>query len=126
MAIETKLRDYLLSIKEIQSVVGNRIHPGWLPEKPTYPAIAYLQISGVAHHNIPVAYPRFQFSVFSTKYGEVKELAEEIRSALQRYEGNMGGVRVLQGVWEGSRDMYESDTKLYHIATDFKIIYREE
>lgn len=126
MAIETKLRDYLLSIKEIQSAVGNRIYPGWLPEKPTYPAIAYLAVSGVAHHNIPVAYPRFQFSVFSTKYGEAKELAEEIRSALQRYKGNMGGVRVLQGVWEGSRDMYESDTKLYHIATDFKIIYREE
>ncbi|ETT46273.1 hypothetical protein BSK66_25515 [Paenibacillus odorifer] len=126
MAIETKLRDYLLSIKEIQSVVGNRIHPGWLPEKPTYPAIAYLAISGVSHHNIPVAYPRFQFSVFSTKYGEAKELAEEIRSALQRYKGSMGGVRVLQGVWEGSRDMYESGTNLYHIATDFKIIYREE
>ncbi|OMD85615.1 hypothetical protein BSK49_19050 [Paenibacillus odorifer] len=126
MVIETKLRDYLLSINEIQSLVGNRIYPGWLPEKPTYPAIAYLVISGVAHHNIPVSYPRFQFSVFSTKYGEAKELAEKIRSALQRYKGNMGGVRVLQGVWEGSRDMYESDTKLYHIATDFKIIYREE
>ncbi|OME59482.1 tail completion protein gp17 [Paenibacillus odorifer] len=126
MAIETKLRDYLLSVKEIQSVVDTRIYPGWLPEKPIYPAIAYLVISGVSHHNIPVAYPRFQFSVFSTKYSEVKELAEEIRSALQRYQGSMGGVRVLQGVWEGSRDMYESDTKLYHIATDFKIIYREE
>lgn len=126
MALETKLRDYLLSIKEIQSFVGTRIYPGWLPEKPTYPAIAYLEISGVAHHNISVAYPRFQFSVFSPKYGEAKGLAEEIRNALQRYKGNMGGVRVLQGVWEGSRDMYESDTRLYHIATNFKIIYREE
>lgn len=126
MGFEVNLREYLLTIPEIKNIVGNRIHPGWLPEKPVYPALAYLEVSGVSHHNIPVAYPRFQFSVFSTRYGEAKQVAEEVRKALQRYKGDMGGIKVLQGVWEGSRDMYESDTKLYHIATDFKIIYREE
>lgn len=123
--ISTKIREYLLSIPEIKDAVGNRLYPGWLPEKPAYPAIAYLKISGVAHHGIPVAYPRYQFSVFSPRYGEAETIAGYIRDALQRYKGDLGGIEVIQGVWEGSRDMYESDTKLYHIATDFKIIYRE-
>ncbi len=123
--IESQLREYLLSVPEIKTVLGNRLYPGWFPEDVKYPAAAYLEISGVAHHDIRVSYPRYQFSCFSTRYGEAREIAALIRAALQRYKGNMGGIRVVQGVWMGSRDLYEEDTKLYHIATDFKIIYRE-
>ena len=120
-----ELRAYLLSVPEITALIGNRLYPGWFPENVVYPAVAYLAASDVSHHDLAVAYPRYQFSCMSPRYLEAKTVAAEIRNALQRFKGNMGGTRVIQGVWDGAREIYEPDTKLYHIATDFKMIYRE-
>ncbi|QJD87900.1 tail completion protein gp17 [Cohnella herbarum] len=120
------LKDYLMAIPEISNVIGKRIYPGWFPEKVEYPAVAFLEVSGVSHHDIAVGYPRYQFSCFSPRYLEVKAVSSELRKNLQRYKGMMGSSRIIQIVWEGSREMYEPETKLHHIATDFKIIYWEE
>lgn len=121
----TALRTYLLSVPEITASIGSRLYPGWIPENAPMPSVAYLEVSGVRHHDIDVAYPRYQFSCFSTRYLEAKEVADEIRNALQRYKGDMGNTRVIQGVHEGSFEQYERDTGIYHVAIDFKIIYRE-
>ncbi|MEK8132911.1 DUF3168 domain-containing protein [Paenibacillus filicis] len=124
--LTTDLRDYLLQVKEISDLIGKRVYPGWFPENVTYPAVAYLEVSGVAHHDIRVGYPRYQFSCIAPRYLDAKAVSDSIRDALQRFKGQMGSTRIIQGVWEGSREFYESDTKLYHIATDFKMIYRED
>lgn len=121
----TALRSYLLSIPEITALIGTRLYSGWIPENAPMPSVAYLEVSGVRHHDIDVAFPRYQFSCFSTRYLEAKEIADEIRKALQRYKGDISGTRVIQGVHEGTFEQYERDTGIYHVAIDFKIIYRE-
>lgn len=123
--LSTALRAYLLSRPEIRNLIGTRIYPGWIPENAPMPSVAYLEVSGVRHHDIDVAFPRYQFSCFSTRYLEAKEIADEIRKALQRYKGDISGTRVIQGVHEGTFEQYERDTGIYHVAIDFKIIYRE-
>lgn len=97
----------------------------WIPENATMPSVAYVEISRPSHHDIEVAFPRFQFSVFSSRYIEAKEISKEIRNVLQRFKGKMGNTTVLQIVYENEYEVYERDTKRYHIATDFKIIYWE-
>jgi len=121
----TELRTFLLTHKSLTDLIGQRLYPGWLPEKPAMPSVAYLEVSGVRFHNIDVAYPRFQFSCFSNRYVEAKQVATEITKALQRFKGDIGGTRVIQCVHEGTYEQYEQDTKLYHVSVDFKIIYRE-
>ncbi|MEK5038909.1 tail completion protein gp17 [Sporosarcina sp. FSL K6-3457] len=124
--IAVDLRNHLLAQPRLKELLDTRVHPGWIPENATMPSVAYLEISGARHHNIDVAFPRYQFSVFSTRYTEAKEIEKEIRYAFQRFKGNMGSTRIIQGVYENSVDQYEDRTKLYHIAIDFKFIYREE
>lgn len=119
------LRAFLLSHDSLKDLISTRLYPSVAPEGTVQPYVCYYEVSGVSWHDIPVAYPRFQFSVFATRYLDAKNVAIEIRNILQRYKGDMGGYRVIQIVWEGSRELYEPDNKLHHIATDFRIIYRE-
>lgn len=123
--LEIDLRNHLLSNESLKIKIGSRLYPGWIPEGAVMPAAAYLGISGARHHNIDVAYPRIQFSVFSPKYLEAKEIAALIRENLQRFKGKMGQSSIIQIVHLNDYENYERDTKLYHIALDFKIIYWE-
>lgn len=120
-----ELRAFLLSHQSLVDLIGSKLYPSVAPEGVKAPYVCYYEVSSVAWHDLPVAYPRFQFSVFAGKYLDAKNIAVELRNILQRYKGQMGDTRVIQGVWEGSRELYEPDTKLHHIATDFKMIYRE-
>jgi len=119
------IRSYLLSIPELTALIGTRLYPGWIPENADMPSVAYFEISGVRHHDIDVAYPRYQFSCFSTRYAEARKIAEIIRKSLQRYKGDMSGIRIIQGVHESTYEQYERETNIYHISVDMRIIHRE-
>lgn len=111
--------------QEITDIIGNRLYPGWIPENAIMPSVAYVTISKPAHHDIDVAFPRMQFSVFSTRYIEAKQIAKLLKEKLNRFKGQLGNANIIQIVYQNEYDMYESDTKLYHVAIDFKIIYWE-
>lgn len=123
--LETDLRTYLLTLDSLKDYIGTRIYPGWIPKNATMPSVAFLGVSRPSHHDIEVAYPRIQFSIFSARYIEAKEITSELRGILQRFKGRMGETNIIQIVYENEYENYESDTGLYHIAIDFKIIYWE-
>lgn len=123
--LEVDLRNYILEQKEISGIIGNRLYPGWIPKNATLPSVAYLNVSRPAHHDIDVTYPRVQFSIFSKRYDEAKEIASEFKSLLSRFKGEMGNTNIIQIAYQNEYDMYEQDTSTYHIAIDFKIIYWE-
>lgn len=105
--------------------IGTRLYPGWIPENAVMPSVAFLGVSRPEHHDIDVAYPRYQFSVFSPRYIDAKEIAAEIKNILQRFKGKMGNTDIIQVVFENGYENYEKDTNLYHIAIDFKFIFWE-
>lgn len=123
--LEVDVRNFLLSHASLKSLIGTRLYPGWIPENAQMPSVAFLGVSGVRHHDIDVAYPRYQFSIFSPRYLEAKEIAKEIREILQRFKGKMGGTNIIQVAFQNEYETYEQNTKLYHIAIDFKFIYWE-
>jgi hypothetical protein len=126
MTLEAAIRIHLDNIPELTALVGNRIFPGVAPEGTLSPYVAFFKISGAMSHNLPVAYPRYQFSCFAKSYTEAKEIAEQVRLAFQRYKGILGGaggVRVKQAVYEGDIDLYEKDTGLHHVPVDVKFLY---
>jgi hypothetical protein len=122
---ETDLRDYLIAYTDLNALVGSRIYPAVLPDNPTYPAIAHSEVSGSRRHNINVAFPRYQFSCFSPTYLIAKEVATQVRKALQRYSGLMGSTRVIQGVFENEIEFYDPTEKVWNVAVDMKMIIRE-
>lgn len=129
--IEEALRTKVLSDSDVTDAIGQRLYIKKLPENPTYPAVTYSKISGPRHHDVDVAYPRFQFDVWTDattedSYKKARDVATKIRKALQRESGDWSGVRVIQAVFLNEMDDYEPDTKLYHYISEFKIIHRGE
>jgi len=127
--IEQCVSDYLEGSTGIGDLIGNRIYPIKLPQNPTLPAMTYRVISGMEHHDIDVAYPRFQFNCWGESYSAARGLADATKQAFQRKHGAIGGSSgkaMIQGVVLNDIDMsYEMDTKLYGIFVDIRLIYRK-
>jgi len=132
MIIEEALYAYLTNYAELTALVGDRIYPVILPQNTTLPAVTFQRISGIREYSQSgpsgLAHPRFQFSCWAEKYEEAKAVAEQIRLALEGYKGMMGGsdgVRVDAIYVEDDHDIYDPETKEYHVALD-AIIWHEE
>jgi hypothetical protein len=128
MTIEEAVYTYLLGITAITDIVSTRIYPAVLPQGVDLPALTYMQISNPVHHDVDIAYPRMQISSWAENYADVKSLFYAVKEAMQRYKGVMGGasgVKVSQVVFLDSFDAYNQATGIWHIPSDYKIIYRE-
>ena len=125
MTIEQAIKIFLLKKTEVTNIVGQRINYSTLPQGPTYPYLTFFRINNISAHDIDVTSVYFQFDSWALTYIAVVELANQVRKALQREKRVLSGINVIQGVYQNEDYNYESDTKLHHIASDFKIIYRE-
>lgn len=89
---------------------GNRIYPGELPQKPTFPAIVYHQIfdSSDYTHDGPdgVQRARFQIDCMAERYEDAVALRREALARLSGFKGEVGSPAVrVQGVFhEGGSD----------------------
>ena len=132
MVIEEALYAYLSSHAGLTALVSTRIYPLVMPQNATLPAVTFSKISGPRAHAMQqdagLAYPRFQVSCWGGTYKQAKEVAGQVRAALQDYTGTMGGAGgvVVSGVFlEDENDLYEPGTQAYHIAIDFIIWHLE-
>jgi len=129
MNIEQCVSHYLEASTGIHDLIGDRIYPITMPQNCTKPALTYRVISGMEHHNIDVAYPRFQFDCWGETYSDAKTLAYEVKEAFQRLRtpiGGSSGLDIIQAVILNEIDMsYNMDTSLYGIYVDVRIIYKK-
>jgi hypothetical protein len=124
MTLEVAIKTYLLTKTSLTNLIGQRIYYSTLPQTPTYPAISFFRISNIRQHNLDIGSVYYQFDVWSLTYIQSVEISNEIRLALQREKRVISGVTMIQGVFLNEQDFYESDVKIFHVALDFKIIYR--
>ncbi len=124
MLIEKAIRDYL---EEKDTGAGSRIYPLILPQKPVYPALTYQVIVSGGHHDIPVDYPRIQITSWAETLLAAKTLSLEVREALERFCGILGGYRIKQIVCVGGPgDLFDKDAGvrgLYYVPVDYRILY---
>ncbi len=124
--ITTALRTKALAYEDLTDDIGSRLYWKDMPQNPTYPAITYFRVSGPRHHDIDVAYPRYQFDIWTQDAAVAERVADNLRKALQRESGSWSGKSVIQCVFLGDRDVPDEEDQPHHIASEFKIIYREE
>lgn len=125
MTVELALLNRMLNFAPLNTLVGFRIYPLILPQKPTMPAITYQQISATPYSTINqasgLALYRVQLSCYGNTYNEAKAVSKQVLSALQRFTGEG-----LQDVAiENEFDDYEQDTKLYKVVIDVEPHYED-
>ncbi len=123
MVIEKDIVSYLLGQDEITNFIGTRIYPMHLLEGTDLPAINYMRISQErdrSHNGNAMNRPILQFSCWAKSYITVKELAEALIAKLDNYSGYFANGKVTI-FHVNDRDLYEPDTGMYHIPTEFEI-----
>jgi len=130
MQIEQAVLKELLADSGITDLIGERLYYVKAPQDVAKPYIVFFKVSAPREYShdgaSKLARPRFQFSCFAMTYYEAKQIAEAIRVAIEAFSGTMGtGVEVGSCFCLNESDMYEEDTKLFHVAVDYLIYHKE-
>ena len=128
MSFEKGLFDYLDDHAGLSREVDSRIYPVRLPQRAVLPAVTYTRLATPRLHEFEASllpYPTFQFDCWAAKYSRAKDVAAQVRAALDIYRGAMGAYTVQASIVETERDMYDSETKVWHVIVDVEIWYEE-
>ncbi len=129
MTISQALRSFLLARPSIVALVGARIYPQILPQKPTYPAITYAQISGVRVRNLKGragrARPRVSINSWADTHETMDAIASAVRAALDGYAGPMGDLVVGSVTLDNEFEVFEEETRVHRKLQDYIISHEE-
>lgn len=127
--IRGALYTLLTGTSAVSAIVGTRIYPVVLPQKPTLPAITMQRIPGsrVRSTRGPsgLAQSRYQVDCWAATQTAAEELAGVVRAATDGYRGTVSEVRIGGISVSGDRDFYEPDAKYNRVSFDL-IIWHEE
>ena len=115
----------------IAALVGTRVYPQLADENATLPFLVFQRISGPRVPDLAgptgLAQPRFQVDAYSESYLTAKNVATQVRLALDGYSATVDGVMIHGVTFVDERDLFESatDPKLHRVSMDFRVSHDE-
>ncbi|WP_137387968.1 DUF3168 domain-containing protein [Rhodoligotrophos defluvii] len=119
----------------VTGLVGSRIYPVVLPQKPRLPALTYTTISDIGQHGsggpLKLSRPRIQVDCWAETYDQARVLAAAVKRALDGKRAQLGSEadgRIVQGLFfDSERDLFgaEPEPKQYRIAQDY-FVWQED
>lgn len=129
MTIEAEIFTRLSTETAFDDLVAGRVYPLQAPQGVAAPFVVYRQIDAVRESGMgadsDVVACRIQLDAFAATYDDVKEVATELRKALQRWRNPALSTPVLETYIATEADFLESEIGLYRSTTDIQIWYRE-
>lgn len=122
--IQKAIRKLLVNDPAVAAIVGTRVYPIHVDGALTPPYIKYLIVSDARIYRT-IRPPRIQVSCWADDYPTVRQLAEAVIAALDDYHGVIDGVAIESIRYLNGPELYEAETRLYHIPCDFRVTYRE-
>lgn len=121
-AIEEVIVSKLKAHAGLSALVGTRVYPAPLPQRPTLPAVTYQRISTLPIGSRDAAKanferPRFQFDGWALDVAGRAALADALRNALATIQ-QASNPRVDVTLLQDARDFYEADSGRYRAALD--------
>lgn len=127
--IEAALYSLLTTTAEISAIVGTRVYPVKLPQKPTAPAITYQRIYSARVRSTSgpsgLTRTRIQIDYWATTWEGAKALADTVREAIDGHRCTTAGTRIGSIEVEADRDFYEPDALFYRVSQDLTIWHEE-
>ncbi len=135
MTIEQGLVAHLLADGATSAIIGNRVHPGAIPQDGTVPAIVYLRVSTLRDTDLsgPMSFVsvRMRLDLWHNSYAEVKTLSDAVRLALNGVglaSPHLLGAEPVQMVYldnDGDLPDFEGDRRDYRVSQDWIVIHTE-
>lgn len=121
--VHEAIRALLLSDTNVTALVGTRIYPVHMPLNAVVPNITIHEISGPEDYVTGHGYPRYQISCWSETFTEATTIKNAVKAGLNRFKGVVYGLNIQNISLLDCEDLYEPESKLYHIPIDFQIVY---
>ncbi len=116
--IEIDLRAAMIAAPAVTALVGQRIAAGILPEGEVRPYVTYSLVTG---ERIPsmtdsglMRHARMQVNCWSQSYGEAKQIALAVQSAIE-------ASALFEVVFIGDQDLYDPETNLFYMVLDYSV-----
>jgi len=126
--IENAIYSRLSGFAGLSALVNARIYPLHLPQKPSYPCVAYRRVSSkpisLLAADTDIMESTFDIASFSKEEDESFIVAEQIRLALQRWSGTEATVVVMDCMLLNIDQNYEPDLEIYESELSFMVTYR--
>jgi hypothetical protein len=112
----------LANAPAVTTLAGSRIFPMRMPPTTTFPAVVYTGIERLSMAGFSTGtagtlkQSRVQVDSYAKTYDDAHELDDAIADYLTALEGASASITV---EFAGSRDLYENDTQLHRVSTDF-------
>lgn len=112
MSIETEMFTLLKTV----AALGNRVYAGVAPQSVVKPYASFYKLSPGRKYThggfSDLSETRMQVSIFDTEYKKAKDVAGAVIVALEGWAAAQAAFIV------GEQDMWEQETKLYHVSID--------
>lgn len=125
--IEKALFSRLDNNSAVSALVASRIYPEKIPQSPTYPLIRYsvrdVDQPRAMGSDPAMATKSIQVDCYDSTYTGVKDLADKVRQALQRWSGVTASVTVQGSFLISEIDIFEEEIESYGVSMDFDITF---
>lgn len=132
MSIESALYDRLAAASGLTALVSARIYPLQAPQGDETPYVVWQRIGGRRIGNLAgasrVALATFQVACYATTFLAARAVADQVRYALNGYNGTQSGqvIRVISiAADRDDIDFSEPATPLYRAITDYLVPHEE-
>jgi len=127
--IEEALYTRLTGYAGLAALIGARVYPDKAPQDATYPLVVYQRVSGPRVHSHQgfsnLAYPRFQFTAWADDFKEVRELAAQVKLALDGYAGTVGSETIYAILIGNELDIFNNATNRNGALIDAVVWHKE-
>lgn len=119
--VETRTKAVLVASATVTALVpAARVQTSELPLDVVFPAISILEISSVGDYTQDgpgLIKSRVQVDAWAKSKASARAIAIAVRDAIQAFAGEPDGIQDFADA--GRRVLYEDDTKLHRISSDF-------
>jgi len=136
MQLEQGLYSYLSVYAGLVALISDRIYPQIIPQGTTrqsgtvYPVVVMSRISTTRLHTMRLdsgyVTATMQFACYGQTYNSAISVANQVRLAIQNFNGFMDEVQVNAVLIENEISGYENKSELHYILLDFFITYYED
>lgn len=126
MSLDEGLRLFLLGHPGVAAEVEERISPDPLPQDEGLPAVTYLDVDELGSYSNDgpncLVRARYQLSHWGRTKADAVRLERATRGVMDGYQGGWpGGWRIMGVFGRATRSIYEPETKLWRMVSDYQI-----
>ena len=130
MSVEGAIFTQATTHAGLSALISTRAYLARGPQNPTLPILVFTRVSSEREHamgsDANPTHARFQLMAMADDAGEVRDVADQVKLAFDRWSGTVDGT-VIQGTLRDGADLdlYDDTTKTYMAAIDMMIHYEE-